>query len=229
MMAAPGTLVLLLLIGALCSLDTVSVGQTMLSRPIVSATLAGAALGQAGQGVVVGAVMELFALETMPFGASRYPEWGAAGVVAGTTYVLGGVETAGSLALAVVGGLAVAGFGSITMVWHRRFVAHAAAALRDQLASGSSSAISRLHAAGIASDLFRGAAVTAIGLAVAAVLVSLVLPRWQVGYGASLAWPLIAATSVGMAAMVRGVRHAAGATWLLITGVAVGAVVVLAK
>ncbi|HVZ50194.1 MAG TPA: PTS sugar transporter subunit IIC, partial [Gemmatimonadaceae bacterium] len=196
---------MLVLIGTLCSLDTVSVGQTMMSRPLVSATLAGAALGQAEQGVVVGAVMELFALETMPFGASRYPEWGAAGVVASATYVFGGVRTPGSLAVAVIGGLAAAGFGSITMVWHRGFVARSAAALREPLAAGSADAVARLHAAGIASDLFRGAAVTAIGLGLSVLLATTVLTHWHIGYGASLAWPIIAAGAVGMSAVVRTV------------------------
>lgn len=228
-MVAPAVLAMLVVIGTLCSLDTVSVGQTMMSRPIVSATLAGAALGQAEQGVSVGALMELFALETMPFGASRYPEWGAAGVVASATYVFGGTHTPGSLALAVVGGLAVAGFGSVTMVWHRAFVAHAAAALRDQLAGGSAVAVSRLHAAGIASDLVRGAAVTAIGLGLSVLLATRVLAHWHVGYGASLAWPIIAATAVGMAAVARNIRPTAGANWLLVAGLLVGVVVVLAR
>lgn len=228
-MVAPAALVMLVLIGTLCSLDTVSVGQTMMSRPIVSATLAAAALGRAEQGIVIGVVMELFALETMPFGASRYPEWGAAGVVAGATYVLGGAQTAGALALAVIGGLAIAGFGSVTMVWHRRFVAHSAAALRDELFSGSALAVSRLHAAGIASDLFRGAAVTAIGLGLAVLLVNTVLAHWRVSFGASLAWPLIAAAAVGMAAVVRNVRSASGAPWLLVAGIAIGTIVVFAR
>ena len=110
-------------VGALCSLDPVSVLQGMLSRPIVSATLGGAALGRADLGIIAGAVMELFAIETMPFGASRYPEWGSAGVVAGASYVIGGAEVSGALAIATLLGLATAWLGSISMVWHRQAVA----------------------------------------------------------------------------------------------------------
>ena len=92
----------LIVVGAICSLDTVSVGQVMIARPIVSATAGAAVLGRPAEGVVVGAVMELFAIETMPFGASRYPEWGSAGVVAGVAYVIGGVGAPGSLAVATL-------------------------------------------------------------------------------------------------------------------------------
>lgn len=36
----------------------------------------GASIGQPERGLVVGVALEFFALESMPFGASRYPEWG---------------------------------------------------------------------------------------------------------------------------------------------------------
>lgn len=218
----------LVLIGALCSLDTVSVAQAMVSRPLVSGTLGGAALGRAGDGLVVGAVMELFALETLPFGASRYPEWGSAGVVAGATYVVGGARTPGSLAVAVLAGLAVAGLGSISMVWHRRFVATVAGNLRDSLAAGSGDAVTRLHITGIASDLWRGLLVTAIGLAFAFAVTARLLGSWFVAYGPSLAWPIVLATAVGAASIVRAARPA-GALWHLTAGVAIGVVAVFVQ
>jgi PTS system mannose-specific IIC component len=219
---------MLLVIGTLCALDTVSVAQSMISRPIVSATLAGAALGRAEQGVVVGAVLELFALETMPFGASRYPEWGSAGVTAGATFALGGSRTPGALAVAVIAGLLIAGLGSISMVWHRRTVARLAGALREPLAAGSASAVFRLHAAGIASDLWRGAAVTSIGIGVASLLSTRVLDAWGVRYGPSLSWPLIAAVAVGGFAVARSARPTPYARWYLVVGLGIGAIVVLA-
>ena len=218
----------LVVIGALCSLDTVSVAQAMVSRPIVSSTLGAAALGRAPEGLVVGAVLELFALETMPFGASRYPEWGAAGVVAGATYVIGGVGSPGSLALAVLVGLTVAGLGSISMVWHRRMIAKVAGVVREELALGSAAAIARLHVTGIASDLWRGMLVTAVGLTTAFALTGWVLTRWSVAFGPSLVWPLILGTAVGAAAIVRSARPA-GAHWYLAGGVALGLVAVAAQ
>ena len=71
------------LLGALLGLDVVSFPQAMLSRPLVASTLAGALVGQPLAGLVIGATLGCFALETLPFGASRYPEWGSAAVVGG--------------------------------------------------------------------------------------------------------------------------------------------------
>ncbi len=215
----------LVLIGAFCSLDTVSVGQTMVSRPIVSATLGGAALGRPSEGLIVGAVMELFALETMPFGASRYPEWGAAGVTAGASYVVGG-PVPGSLAFAVLLGLAVAGLGSLSMVWHRKIVARIAGTMRDEIALGSGHAVARLHVTGIASDLVRGLAVTIVGAALVFTTSGAVLFRWAVPFGASQAWPLILATAVGLAAVMR-CSQAAGGPWYLGAGFGVGTAALL--
>ena len=58
----------------------------MISRPLVAATLAGAFIGDSPSGLLVGAALELIALETLPFGASRYPEWGSAAVVGGAIF-----------------------------------------------------------------------------------------------------------------------------------------------
>ena len=73
----------LALLGGVLGLDVVSFPQAMISRPLVAATVAGALVGDAIAGLLVGAALELIALETLPFGASRYPEWGSAAVVGG--------------------------------------------------------------------------------------------------------------------------------------------------
>src|SRR5579862_3071025 len=77
------TLFPIALLGAIAGLDVVSFPQAMISRPIVAATVGGAFAGNAAAGLLVGAAVELIALETLPVGASRYPEWGSASVVAG--------------------------------------------------------------------------------------------------------------------------------------------------
>jgi mannose/fructose/N-acetylgalactosamine-specific phosphotransferase system component IIC len=217
---------ILVVVGTLCSLDTVSVAQVMISRPIVSATLGAAALGRMSEGLVIGAVMELFALETMPFGASRYPEWGSAGVAAGATYVLAGPGVPGALAIAVLAGLLTAALGSVSMVWHRKSVARTAGALREELASGSATAVARLHAAGISLDIWRGALVTTVGLVVAFAAAPRVVNSWTLSYGASVAVPVIVAVTVGAASLARSARNAPGAPWLLAGGLVVGSLVV---
>ncbi|HRN52954.1 MAG TPA: PTS sugar transporter subunit IIC, partial [Gemmatimonadaceae bacterium] len=62
----------LAVLGAVLGLDVVSFPQAMISRPIVASTLAGAMLGHPERGLVMGVALEFFALESMPFGASRY-------------------------------------------------------------------------------------------------------------------------------------------------------------
>ena len=84
-MIAPEILSLLpvAIVGAVLGLDVVSFPQAMISRPIVAATLGGALAGDITSGLVAGAVLEMIALEMLPVGASRYPEWGTASVVGG--------------------------------------------------------------------------------------------------------------------------------------------------
>ena len=90
-------ILILAFLGGVLGLDTVSFPQAMLSRPIVGATLAGALLGDAGAGLLVGATLELFAVDTLPFGASRYPEWGSAAVIGGAFFTKAAEFTAGRL------------------------------------------------------------------------------------------------------------------------------------
>ena len=51
--------------------------------------------GQPSSGLLVGAALELIALETLPFGASRYPEWGSAAVVGGAIFADASVASGG--------------------------------------------------------------------------------------------------------------------------------------
>ncbi|MGE5091451.1 MAG: PTS sugar transporter subunit IIC, partial [Bacillota bacterium] len=74
--AGLGTIALLLLWGIITGVDLVSVPQAMLSRPLVAATVAGAILGDVEAGLRVGVVLELFALDVLPVGAVRYPDYG---------------------------------------------------------------------------------------------------------------------------------------------------------
>ncbi len=163
-MIEPGTLVILTLVGAVVGLDFVSFPQAMLSRPLVSATLGGWVCGDATSGLLVGVVLECFALETMPFGASRYPEWGPAAVAAGAMAVVPGDPelAARTLPLAVLAGLCAAMLGGQTLVWLRRFNLTVAGRYRDALAAGDASALISVHWTGLVLDFGRAWAVTAV-------------------------------------------------------------------
>ena len=58
------------LLGGVLGLDVVGFPQAMISRPLVAATAGGALLGHSMSGLMIGAALELIALETLPFGAS---------------------------------------------------------------------------------------------------------------------------------------------------------------
>ena len=88
------------LLGGLLGLDVVSFPQAMISRPLVAATIAGWLIGDSATGLLVGAALELIALDTLPFGASRYPEWGSAAVVGGAIFATHPSHPAGAMEMA---------------------------------------------------------------------------------------------------------------------------------
>jgi mannose/fructose/N-acetylgalactosamine-specific phosphotransferase system component IIC len=152
-------LIPIVLLGAVCGLDFVSFPQIMISRPIVAATAAGALAGHPGDGLLVGAVLEMIALETLPFGASRYPEWGTASVVGGALFVEQAPQ-AGALPLAVFAALGSAMVSGSSMVALRRFNAQLAARLQSEIEVSPRPVVNRLQLAGLTADLLRAAALT---------------------------------------------------------------------
>src|SRR5688500_3901419 len=78
--------VTLALVGGIVGLDATSFPQAMFSRPLIAATLAGWAFGRPGAGLLLGALVEIFSLVILPFGAARYPESGTAAAAAAAAY-----------------------------------------------------------------------------------------------------------------------------------------------
>jgi mannose/fructose/N-acetylgalactosamine-specific phosphotransferase system component IIC len=226
MMLALG-LVPVALLGAVLGLDVVSFPQAMISRPIAAGTLAGALAGRPVQGVVAGAMLELFALETLPFGASRYPEWGSASVVGGTLYVSQPAGTSGALTVAVCAALVTAWVGGWSMVWHRRLIARWAAGMRDELTSGSVGAVTALQLRGLTSDLVRGGLLTWVALLAFTPLEQAIIAHWTFSAVESRAAVVILAGAVSGGAVWKIVHNTKGTTWFLLGGVAVGSLLLL--
>lgn len=159
------TIVLLVLWGTLVALDLVSVPQAMISRPLVAGAVAGWLAGDVEAGVRVGAVLELFALDVLPIGAARYPDYGpatvaAAALAAGAPWELGlGVSVGTALVLAVLGGWTL----QVARRWNAAAIQRHAAAL----AAGESGTIRQLQYGGLLRDAARGAVLTAGGLVLA--------------------------------------------------------------
>lgn len=149
--------------GTLVGLDLVSVAQSMIARPFVAGSVAGLLLGDPMAGFRAGLLLELFALDVLPVGAARYPDYGPATLAAAA--LLAGAPWELTLGLAGTLGLLVSVLGGWSLQQLRRLNAADVQHHAARLAAGESSAIRRLQYAGLARDAIRSALVTAIGLA----------------------------------------------------------------
>jgi PTS system mannose-specific IIC component len=203
-------------------LDTVSFPQAMLSRPLVAATAAGALLGEPGKGLLVGVALEFFALETLPFGASRYPEWGGASVVAGALFAMTPNGTAAAMTVAVLAGLVTAGIGGMSMVLLRRWNARWARRQQLDVARGPGLTVASLQLAGMTADFVRGGALTFGALAAFDTLRVAILSTTNISHVLSRAVVVSIASAVGLAAIFKVVRTTPGARWWLVGGLGAG-------
>ncbi|MGI9089654.1 MAG: PTS sugar transporter subunit IIC [Gemmatimonadaceae bacterium] len=210
------------LLGGVLGLDMVSFPQVMLSRPLVSATLAGAFVGRASAGLLIGVVLELLALETLPFGASRYAEWGTAGAVGGAVYAGQHVGAAGALPVATFAALATAVFSSRSMVWLRKWNARDARRMRAAIEEGSAKAVNGVQLRGLAMDYFRGTAVTFIALATLYPLSGQLVALWGTDAVHSRAVVTALAATVAAGAIWTLCHRAARAGWLFVLGLCAG-------
>lgn len=217
------------LLGAIIGLDFVSFPQAMISRPIVSATAAGALLGRPAEGLLAGAVLELIALETLPFGAARYPEWGSAGVVGGAMFASQPTGAPAALPLAVLGALATAMVSGRSMVWLRQADAARIRSLREEIARGSVAAVNSVQIFGLVADLARGFVVTLVAFAVLNPLAQAAVSAWSVDAMRSRAVVAAVAATVGGGAIWKIFHTTARAGWLFLVGLVGGAAVLLLR
>jgi PTS system mannose-specific IIC component len=204
MSLAPESWLLLVGWGILVGVDLVSVPQAMLARPIVVGAVTGGILGDLEAGLRVGVLLELFALDVLPVGASWYPDYGPAtvGAVAYASVVPGWEA---SLGIACAIGLAVGLLGGASLQWLRHRVVRDLNARTEELAAGRSDAIRGLQYRSIMRDAVRSAVLTliALGLAEAAARWLTLDPRTQ----QTLA---LVAIGCGLAAVIGGALRSAG-------------------
>jgi mannose/fructose/N-acetylgalactosamine-specific phosphotransferase system component IIC len=220
------SLIPIAILGGVIGLDVVSFPQAMISRPIVAATLGGAFVGNGTAGVLIGVILELIALDTLPFGASRYPEWGSAGVVGGALFAAEAGKSYGALPAAVLAALLTASVSGSSMVVHRRLIGRRLNKYRDRLEEGSRSALLSLHLWGMTMDLVRGTLVTFAALLVLSPIVDAVVVIWSPNPATSRAVVVAVATLVAAGALWKifhSVRHA---LWLFIGGLVAGLLLV---
>lgn len=234
-----GNLVPLALLGGVLGLDVVSFPQAMISRPLVAATLTGALLGEPMSGLLLGAALELIALETLPFGASRYPEWGSAAVVGGAIFATHPSHPAGALAVAMLAALATAFVSGWSLLKIRELNAVWAGRCRAAIDAGDRRAMVGLQLLGLTGDMLRAALLTAVAYAIFAPAASAIIHVMSANLGqcsamhpASAGWCLderhSRAIAVSVAASVTAgaawklFHHTNGARWFFLGGLAVG-------
>ena len=222
---APHAALLLVVWGTLVALDLVSVPQAMISRPLVVGAVAGWLAGDVEAGLRVGVLLELFALDVLPIGAVRYPDYGPATVV-GTALAVGapwelglGLSAGVALVLAVVGGWSLLAVRR----WNARAIQRRAAAL----AAGESRAIRMLQYGGLFRDAARGALLTSAGLLVAWAVARWVTLDRQTAVGLTLI-AIGSGLSAAAAGAVRSAGRGARLKWLA-AGVGAGALLAVLR
>lgn len=203
-------------VGTLCGLDLVSVPQVMLSRPLVASFLGGLVVGMPAQGLAVGALLELFAMESLPVGAARYPDWGPPSVAAGALVGSGRAFASppGVLAVLLVS-IAVAWFGGWLMHQVRRVNGAAAQRRRAALEAGDTRALSALQWGGLGRDLARSFVLATFALTAAGWLAGRFADSWQ-GPQPLARLAIVAATiGVALCSATRLFAHGRTLYWLL--------------
>jgi PTS system mannose-specific IIC component len=219
----------LVILGAVLGLDVVSFPQAQVSRPLVAATAAGYFLGETWAGLLVGATLELIALETLPFGASRYPEWGSAAVVGGALFAEHPDGAAGAMMTAVLAALVTAWFGGWSMVMLRRLNAKWAKLRLEALARGSERTVVGLQVAGLTADLARGGLLTLLALLILRPVMQASVSLWTVDVRYSRAFVVGVAATVAAGAAWKIFHSTPGARWFFLGGLAIGLLALVAR
>lgn len=223
----------LALLAGVFGLDVVSFPQAMISRPIVAATVGGAFFGSPMAGLVCGVALECLALESLPVGASRYPEWGSGSVVAGVIAAHGagpdGLPIAGPLVVSVLVGIASAWLGGWTMVRHRQLIASFARPRLGQLAAGNRNTVIGLQVFGMTADLVRGAMVGVLVYLPSRLLVEFSLANWSVRDDISRGVVVTCVASVAATAIWKDFHSISLTRRLFLASLAVGSLIVVLR
>jgi mannose PTS system EIIC component len=199
LLPAWGPFLLLVLWGGWVGLDTTSVGQFMISRPIVAATLTGWFLGDPATGALLGVILEAMNLTVLPVGAATYPESGPAAVAAAAVLVAA-PDTPAAMLTAVLFALCWAWVGGASVRLLRLVNVRLVTLPAEETDVAGRTEWRHLQA--VAYDYVRGAALVAVGMPVLAVLLRLSSAAWpaQDRFTSVVLWGLAAA---GIAATLR--------------------------
>src|SRR5262245_45632554 len=199
----------------------------MLSRPIVAATLAGLLFGEPAAGLMVGALLEVFALLILPFGAARYPESGTAAAAAASAYAntTDIVNNHQALLLAVVFALAWEQVACASVIFSRRLNERLIRARPGQ-AGLTAGQVEGRHLLAIAFDFLRGAWAVLIGSMLGTLLLRIADPLFGLSDGVSAR--LLSVAGAVMIASLLPLFGGLRARWIsLIAGIVCGSLILL--
>lgn len=217
------------ILGGVLGLDVVSFPQAMISRPLVAATAGGALVGHSLSGMLIGVALELIALETLPFGAARYPEWGSAATVGGALYANHFGDPPGAMTMAVLAAVATAWVGGWSMIQLRYSNARAANRHRVGLQAGARGTVIGLQIGGLSKDLLRGTLLTAIAYAAFDPLVTAMLGTWNMDGRLARALVVGVAGAVAAAAAWKLFHSVPWARWVFLCGLGVGVLLLVTR
>jgi mannose/fructose/N-acetylgalactosamine-specific phosphotransferase system component IIC len=169
-------LLLLALLGGLLALDGTSVGQFMVSRPMIAGVLTGWVVGDPVLGLTMGSILEVYFISIFPVGGAEFPEGGPPTLVA--VAAASRMPDPAGLALGVALGLVLSRVGSWSIRVQRKINRH----LAPDPSRGEMSERKILagHLAAVGLDLVRGMMLSLVGLLVGV---------WLAGHAYSH-WPL---------------------------------------
>jgi mannose/fructose/N-acetylgalactosamine-specific phosphotransferase system component IIC len=217
----------LVVLGAIVALDATSLGQLMLSRPLIAGTLAGALTGMPFEGALVGGLLEALSLGILPVGAAKYPETGTAAVAAVGTLGLAAVPpTPAALLLTVAYGLVWQRLSGATVVFGRHVNERLIGAGDAPPGARLDELIERRHIASMGLDLLRGAGVTLTALLAGVPLLRLALPSWTLPSTVAVVAVSVAAAAV-LAGTARLFAQERRGALLLLAGLVAGSALLL--
>ena len=182
--------------GGVVGLDATSFAQTMISRPLVAATITGVIAGRPVDGLLLGVILELFALVILPVGAARYPESGTAAVAATAAYLTATpLLSPAVLLLAVLFALLWEHVGGASVILVRRF--NEGFVFLNTNAKAPDRALERRHTIAVLVDFLRATAITVAGAAIGSLALRGLAQLWSLD---AVVAPAI--LSIGIACMV---------------------------
>jgi mannose/fructose/N-acetylgalactosamine-specific phosphotransferase system component IIC len=175
-------LLYLILLGGFLALDGTSLGQFMVSRPLVAGVLTGWIVGDPVTGLLIGGILEVYFISIFPVGGAEFPEGGPPTLVAVATGV--SVSGPGGIAFGALLGFLLSRLGSYSIRSLRKL--NGRIVPDPSRREVTASRILWAHLAAVAMDFGRGCLISGVGLLIGLGLADSVSGRWPLGMSGTM-------------------------------------------